>query len=127
MIQQTGILIQHTERGRHERWLAVARQALSEDLAAAAWAEGQQMGLDHAIAYAMAPYEPFGGTAEATAAPPTARISGPLTPRQSEVAALIAQGLTNRQIAECLVVSERAAAAHVGNILNRSGSTLGRR
>ena len=44
-----------------------------------------------------------------------------LTTRQQEVAVLIAQGLTNRKIAERLVVSERAVAAHVANILNRLG------
>jgi DNA-binding NarL/FixJ family response regulator len=46
---------------------------------------------------------------------------GALTPRQKEVAILVGQGLTNRQIAERLVVSERAAAAHVENILNKLG------
>jgi non-specific serine/threonine protein kinase len=38
-----------------------------------------------------------------------------------EVAVLVAQGLTNRQIAERLVVTERAAAAHVEHILNKLG------
>jgi DNA-binding NarL/FixJ family response regulator len=47
-----------------------------------------------------------------------------LTPRQQEVAVLVARGLTNRQMAERLVVSERAAAAHVENILNRLGVRL---
>ena len=46
---------------------------------------------------------------------------GLLTLRQQEVAVLVAHGLTNRQIAERLVVSERAAAAHVENILNKLG------
>jgi non-specific serine/threonine protein kinase len=35
------------------------------------------------------------------------------------VAALIAQGKSNREIAERLVVSERTAATHVGNILTK--------
>ena len=37
----------------------------------------------------------------------------------SEVATLIARGLTNRQIAEELVVTERTVAAHVEHILNK--------
>jgi DNA-binding NarL/FixJ family response regulator len=37
------------------------------------------------------------------------------------VAALVARGLTNRQIAERLVISERTADNHVTNILNRLG------
>ena len=46
-----------------------------------------------------------------------------LTPRESEVAALVARGLTNRQIAVRLVISERTADSHVGNILGKLGFT----
>ena len=42
-----------------------------------------------------------------------------LSPRELEVVALIAQGLTNRQIAERLVISERTTHAHVRNILDK--------
>jgi non-specific serine/threonine protein kinase len=44
-----------------------------------------------------------------------------LTPRQREVAALIALGLTNREIASRLVVAERTAEGHVQGILNKLG------
>jgi non-specific serine/threonine protein kinase len=44
-----------------------------------------------------------------------------LTPRQREVAALIAMGLTNREIASRLVVAERTAEGHVQGILNKLG------
>ena len=40
-----------------------------------------------------------------------------LTPRESEVLALIARGLTNRQIAGELYISEKTAGVHVSNIL----------
>lgn len=42
-----------------------------------------------------------------------------LTPRQREVAALIALGLTNREIASRLMVTERTAEGHVQSILNK--------
>jgi tetratricopeptide (TPR) repeat protein/DNA-binding CsgD family transcriptional regulator len=42
---------------------------------------------------------------------------GGLTAREREVAALIAQGQSNREIAETLVVSERTVESHVTNIL----------
>lgn len=46
-----------------------------------------------------------------------------LTPREREVAALVAEGMTNRQIAESLFVAERTAETHVENILMKLGFT----
>ena len=43
----------------------------------------------------------------------------PLTPREREVAALVAEGLTNREIAERLYLSERTAQNHVQHILTK--------
>ena len=42
-----------------------------------------------------------------------------LTRREREVAVLVSMGKSNREIAEELVVSERTAATHVSNILNK--------
>jgi len=44
-----------------------------------------------------------------------------LTPRQYEVAALIADGLTNREIADRLSITERSAESHVERIRDRMG------
>lgn len=44
-----------------------------------------------------------------------------LTPRQREVAALIARGYSNRRIAETLVLEEGTVANHVQHILGRLG------
>jgi non-specific serine/threonine protein kinase len=121
LMERTGIQIQPTDRRRYERWLATAWKALGEDAAAAAWADGHEMRLDQAIAYAQAPWEPAAGTSSATADLQSAQAADRLTLRQREVAVLIAQGLTNRQIAAQLVDTERAAAAHVENILHKLG------
>jgi class 3 adenylate cyclase/DNA-binding CsgD family transcriptional regulator len=51
----------------------------------------------------------------------TAGPGAPLSPREREVALLVARGLTNRQIAEELVVTEATAAKHIENILNKLG------
>jgi DNA-binding CsgD family transcriptional regulator/tetratricopeptide (TPR) repeat protein len=51
------------------------------------------------------------------------RAFGGLTARESEVAALIAQGKTSREIADLLVISERTAEGHVNNILGKLGFT----
>lgn len=48
---------------------------------------------------------------------------GDLTPREYEVARLIVQGKTNREIAEELVLSKRTVEKHVANILSKLGLT----
>ena len=51
-----------------------------------------------------------------TKLPPT---SDPLSEREMEVLRLIAEGLSNQEIADHLVISERTARNHVGNILSK--------
>jgi len=46
---------------------------------------------------------------------------GGLTPRERDVARFLAQGKSNREIAERLVLSERTVENHVGNILTKLG------
>lgn len=46
---------------------------------------------------------------------------GSLTPREREVLALLARGLSNREIAKELVISAKTAEIHVGNILGKLG------
>lgn len=43
----------------------------------------------------------------------------PLTDREEDVVRLVAQGLSNRQIAEHLIIGEATVRTHVGNILNK--------
>ncbi len=70
---------------------------------------------------------------QATAMLPQQRLSAPshttqdafggLTTREREVAALIAQGKSNREIADILVVSDRTIESHVRNVLSKLGFT----
>jgi DNA-binding CsgD family transcriptional regulator len=50
-----------------------------------------------------------------------ARAANPLSPRETEVASLIALAMSNRQIAERLVLSERTVETHVRSILAKLG------
>ncbi len=47
----------------------------------------------------------------------------PLSAREGEVAQLVAQGLTNREVAERLVLSERTVEHHVRSVLSKLGFT----
>lgn len=46
-----------------------------------------------------------------------ASLSGPLTPRESEVVKLVAEGHTSQEIADLLVISVKTVERHRGNIL----------
>lgn len=46
-----------------------------------------------------------------------------LSPRESEVLRLIAEGLSNKEIGRALTISERTARFHVTSILNKLGAT----
>lgn len=49
------------------------------------------------------------------------QVAGPLTKREREIAVLVSQGLTSRQIAAATHITERTAENHVQNILRKLG------
>src|SRR5689334_12028585 len=54
---------------------------------------------------------------------PLSGLAAPLTRRELEVLTLLAEGRSNRQIAETLFISESTAGVHVSNILGKLGVT----
>jgi predicted ATPase/class 3 adenylate cyclase/DNA-binding CsgD family transcriptional regulator len=105
------------------RQILDAAHALLGDAAYdAAWEYGRSLSVEQAIGYALdAPRperqpQPVAPPSQPAPAPVDA---GPLTRREREVAVLIARGLTNRRIADELVLSERTVDAHVSNILRK--------
>jgi DNA-binding CsgD family transcriptional regulator len=109
---------------RVERYLAPARR-LGEPAIARLWARGLAMSGEESVALALDAPQATGGDAvvlavvgayEVAAAPP-----GTLTPRERQVAALVADGRSNKSIAEELFISPATAARHVANILAKLG------
>ncbi|TWG94919.1 Response regulator containing a CheY-like receiver domain and an HTH DNA-binding domain [Nocardioides sp. J9] len=54
---------------------------------------------------------------------PRSSTVGALTPRERQIAGLVATGATNKEIADTLVISKRTAETHVEHILPKLGST----
>lgn len=92
--------------------LALARSGLNDDEFSAAWTEGSAMAVVEAIAFASRGR----GVRRRS-------VSGwaSLTPAESQVADLAAQGLTNREIGERLFVSPRTAGAHLARVFTKLG------
>jgi DNA-binding CsgD family transcriptional regulator len=97
------------ERFEIDRHTEQLRARLPAPLWRQQWQTGQALSIERAIDYALA-----GGESGSARQPPS-RL-GSLTERERGVAALIAQGATNRAIAEALVISERTVERHVANI-----------
>jgi DNA-binding NarL/FixJ family response regulator len=76
--------------------------------------------MEKAVEYALSKEEPESLTLRAPKQSQAGESPG-LTHREEEVAVLVAHGLTNRQIAEQLVLSEHTVITHVRNILKKLG------
>jgi len=108
----------------YERHLERARAELEKVAFDVAWAEGRALTLEQAIEYALEmPLTPEQGARYQRTRQAAKKEFNGLTEREREVAARIAQGESNREIAEALVVSERTVETHVTNILNKLGFT----
>jgi DNA-binding CsgD family transcriptional regulator len=103
-------------RQQHERSVSAVVAGIGRKALDAAFARGRAMTIDEGIAFAVEEQRPAKPAPRAQAAP-----DAELTGRQLEVARLVADGLTNRQIADKLFLSERTVETHVTNILNRLG------
>jgi predicted ATPase/DNA-binding CsgD family transcriptional regulator len=97
-------------QGRLDTALEPARARLGSQAVEEAWARGEQMGFQRAIAYALSEAPPEGTQ--------IARGS-PLSRREAQVAELVSEGLTNRAIAGRLFISERTAEGHVARVMEK--------
>jgi predicted ATPase/DNA-binding SARP family transcriptional activator/DNA-binding CsgD family transcriptional regulator len=109
------------ERALHEPYLVSAQSRLGEVAWEEALVKGQSMSLDEAVEYALAEEEFDRPAAPLPEQTPPGEPKVELTAREKEIAALVARGLTNRQIAGELSISVRTAGNHVAKILRKLG------
>ena len=104
-----------------ESYWTAARDQLDEPVWEIEWAKGRAMTAEQALEYVLFT-EDLSPAASVT--PGDLSVSGQqaaLTRREEEVAVLVARGLTNREVAAELVISEHTAATHLRRILKKLG------
>ncbi len=107
-----GSVIDPADRLEYTRIISELRTALGEDTFTALWAYGSRMILQEVIDCAMS---------EPTRNRTSKEEFGGLTTREREVAALIAQGKSNREIAKAMTVGAKTIETYVTRILNKLG------
>lgn len=95
------------------------REAIGAQAYDQAFAEGAALSFERAVSIAL------GEAPESAGAGTTSRLgpseSGGLTRREREVAGLLAEGLSNKEIATRLVISQRTVETHVDHVLGKLG------
>jgi predicted ATPase/DNA-binding CsgD family transcriptional regulator/transcriptional regulator with XRE-family HTH domain len=104
----------------YEHAVEEAREALGEESFAAAWAAGRGLSLEEVVAEAGAEI-PLPATGDGAGDEPPAAGRHGLSPRELEVLRLVAEGNTDREIAEALSISRRTATTHLTHILDKLG------
>jgi predicted ATPase/serine/threonine protein kinase/DNA-binding CsgD family transcriptional regulator len=117
-----GVPLPPVERPAYEGSVSTARNHLGEKSFAAAWAEGRAMTPEQSLdakGPVMLP-QSF-STAASSTSPVKPAVTYPdgLTAREVEVLRLLAQGLTDAQIAEQLVISPRTVNNHLTSIYSK--------
>ncbi|MEV0168900.1 LuxR C-terminal-related transcriptional regulator, partial [Nonomuraea fuscirosea] len=115
----------HAYNDAHRACETSVRERLGEEDYDKAVRTGAAFDIDEAIAFALQePAEPSSMPDPThTSAPGLAPSQSVLTPRELEVAGLIAEGVRNKDIAARLVISQRTAEGHVEHILEKLGFT----
>jgi len=125
LIKKIGVDLGPIDSEQYHRSLSQGRSRLDEETFARAWAEGQTMDMNKVVELApdmvMGPVPEVIKESSVSQRKALQQKFGGLTRRERQVAALITQGRSNREIASELVLSERTVENHVGNILSKLG------
>jgi DNA-binding NarL/FixJ family response regulator len=113
------------QQARYDQHAASVHAALGEDAFAAAWSAGRpltQVGFVEAALAALELPLPTEADVQPQASPRRPPSTGLLSAREQEALALVAEGLTNSEIAERLVIGVTTAKYHVASLLNKLGA-----
>ena len=99
--------------------MGIARRTVSDSKFARANEEGRLLSFDEAVRLALNE-TPLPESVERVA---STSAGDRLTPREVQVAELISRGMSNKEIAASLVISQRTAETHVEHILTKLGLT----
>ena len=106
-----GVVLSPNYRVLHDRSLAIVRAQMTEAAIQVAWSRGHDLSSAASVAYALRD------------GPLTQKPKRPagVTGRELEIAGLVTNGMTNREIARKLSLAERTVDAHVEHIMNKLG------
>jgi non-specific serine/threonine protein kinase len=113
-LEALGSTVWPSNRGDYQHWLRIVQGALGDQAWQTEYATGGLLGTEGVL-------EASAVTGDAGPSR-TSHVSDPaveLTRREREVAQLAAQGLSNRRIAETLVIAEKTAANHLQSALEK--------
>jgi predicted ATPase/class 3 adenylate cyclase/DNA-binding CsgD family transcriptional regulator len=112
--RRTGSVRFHVDDAGHEDSVTALRDAMSDEDFASRWEEGAAMSTEEGIAYAQ---RGRGGRKR----PSSGWAS--LTPTELDVVKLVAEGLTNKDVAARLFISPRTVQAHLAHVFAKLGVT----
>jgi ATP/maltotriose-dependent transcriptional regulator MalT len=120
--EATGFPLAPALRTLEEPYLVGANSQLEEGVWTEAWEEGGAMSMQTAIEYALSE-EDFSTTSSAPEQPLSSAREHPagLTLREVEVLRLVAEGLTNPQVAQRLFLSPRTVQRHLNSVYRKLG------
>jgi predicted ATPase/DNA-binding CsgD family transcriptional regulator len=114
--EQIGVPVEEWQRATYDHGLELAQFAMPPETFLEAWAAGFALPLPAAIAEALMAAAPAASPSEMSETPAAATMAG-LTPRESDVLRLLAEGLSDREIAATLFLSPRTVGWHVTHLL----------
>jgi DNA-binding NarL/FixJ family response regulator len=109
--EAVGAFVLPLYRAEYDLGVAATRAGLEEAAFAAAWSEGLAMTPEQAVEYSLEP----------SPATPHPRNTAELSTREVEVLGLVAEGLTDPQVADRLYLSPRTVGQHLRSIYQKLG------